>query len=289
MFCRVRLLRLVGHLGGRLVDVDHRAVEIGEAHRHPRAREHPRAVLDPGPRPVVVVGVQADAVLQLHLRLGRPVAPGDAVGPVGRRGIDARVVGRQSGELARVEVLELRLAIPVLAVGQRVEGDLESLTLEVGDLRIRDGRVRIDVGGAAHALPVGDRAARRAVRLVLLEAADGAAVGMVIAGHHHCGLQVSRQEPEPRQWLLLEVHLLDQVREQVLLLVGLRDRDLVEVHPIGLDVPRLGAEEEIVGSDQLAAADTAVALVSRPGRIALARVDDRAGQVVGERGGVAAV
>ena len=47
-----------------------------------------------------------------------------------------------------------------------------------------------------------------------------------------------------------QVHLLDQVGEQALLLVGLRDRDLVEVDPVGLDVPGLGAEEEIVGADR---------------------------------------
>ena len=126
-------------------------------------------------------------------------------------------------------------------------------------------------------------------RLVLLEAADGAAVAVVVAGHHDRRLLVARQEPEPRQRLPVQVHLLDQVVEQVLLLVGLRDRDLVEVHPVGLDVPGLGAEEEIVGADQLAAADGAVALVPRPGGVALARLDDRAGQVVGEGGGVTAV
>ena len=160
----VRLIRLVGHLGGRLVDVDHRAVEVGEAHRHPRAGEHPGAVLDPGPRPVVVVGVEADAVLELHLRLGRPVAPGDAVGAVGDRRIQARVVGREFGKLARVEGLELSLAGEVRAVCAAVQGDLEPLALEGGGLGVGDRGARVDVGGAPHALPVGDRAARAGCR-----------------------------------------------------------------------------------------------------------------------------
>ena len=288
---RVGLARLVGHLGGRLVDVDHRAVEIGEAHRHPGAGEHPRAVLNPGLGPVVVVGVQADAVLQLHLRLGRPVAPGDAVGAVGGRRIEARVVGGEGRELARVEGLELRLVGPVGAVGQRVQRDLEPLALEGGGLGVRDRGARVDVGGAAHALPVGHRAAGRDCRAscVLLEAADGAAVAVVVPGHHHRRLLVSWQEPEPGQRLLLQVHLLDQVGQQVLLLVGLGDGDLVQVDPVGLDVPGLGAEEEIVGADQLAPAHGAVALVPRPGRVALARLDDRAGEVVGEGRGVTAL
>ena len=41
----------------------------------------------------------------------------------------------------------------------------------------------------------------------------------------------------------------DQVGEQALLLVGLRDRDLVEVDPVGLDVTGL-PEEEVVGADR---------------------------------------
>ena len=77
------------------------------------------------------------------------------------------------------------------------------------------------------------------------------------------------------------VHVQDQVREQALLLVRLRDRDLVEVDPVGLRA----AEEQ--SSERIGA--IAVALLAGPGRIALARVDDRARQVVGERRGLAAV
>ena len=98
---RVGLPGLVGHLGGGLVDVDHRAVEVGEAHRHAGAGEHARPILDPVRRPVVVVRVEADAVLQLDLRLRRPVAPGDAVGAVGDR---RREAGKFAGEFRELVV-----------------------------------------------------------------------------------------------------------------------------------------------------------------------------------------
>ena len=72
--------------------------------------------------------------------------------------------------------------------------------------------------------------------------------------------------------------------QQPLLLVRLRDRDLVRVDPVRLHVAGAGAVEEVVGAD----ADDAVAFLAHPGRVALARVDDRARKVVGERGGLAA-
>ena len=75
-----------------------------------------------------------------------------------------------------------------------------------------------------------------------------------------------------------------RLREQALLLVGLRDGDLVEVDPVGLRVAGL-AEEEVVGANRR----DAVAFLPGPGGVALARVDDRAGQVVGERRGLPAV
>ena len=72
--------------------------------------------------------------------------------------------------------------------------------------------------------------------------------------------------------------------EQPLLLVGLRDRDLVRVDPVRLDVAGPRAVEEIVGSDP----GDAVALLAGPGRVALARVDDGTGEVERERRGLAA-
>ena len=62
-------------------------------------------------------------------------------------------------------------------------------------------------------------------RFEALELADGpgAALRVVVAGHHYGGVLAPRQVPEPRQRRAIEVHLDDQVREQALLLIGLRD------------------------------------------------------------------
>ena len=61
---------------------------------------------------------------------------------------------------------------------------------------------------------------------------------MVVAGHDDDGLLPLREVPEARQRLAVQVALEDQVREQALLLVRLRDRHLVEVDPVGLRVAR---------------------------------------------------
>ncbi len=63
------------------------------------------------------------------------------------------------------------------------------------------------------------------------------AVAVVVAGHDHDGLLAAGEVPERGQRHLVAVHLLDEVDQQSLLLVGLRDLDLVQVDPVGLDVP----------------------------------------------------
>ena len=110
--------------------------------------------------------------------------------------------------------------------------------------------------------------------LVLVEASRGAAVAVVVARHHHHRLLAAREVPEARQRLLVLVDVADQVGEEPLLLVGLRDGHLAQVDPIGL----AAAEEEVVRADRR----EAVALLVLPGGVALARVDDRAGQIEGE-------
>ena len=74
----------------------------------------------------------------------------------------------------------------------------------------------------------------------------------------------------------------DEVGEQALLLVGLRDRDLGRGRPSRAAVaPPKKRSSERIGAD-------AVALLARPGRVALARLDDRPREVVGEGRGLAA-
>ena len=99
-----------------------------------------------------------------------------------------------------------------------------------GDCRDRCTRCRARTPRATTEQPAG------LSRLVLVEAAGGAADGVVVAGHDDRGLLAARQVPEARQRLAVAAHRHDQVREQALLLVGLRDRDLGRVEPVRLDV-----------------------------------------------------
>ena len=240
---------LVGQLRRRLVDVDRRAVErtgdAGEAHRHPRPGEHPRLLEHPGRRPVVVVRVEPDPVLASDDRLARPVAPGNAVRAVGSRRRDAAVL-RGERRLLRVPVDGERGGREIRAAGRQVQGDLEAVVLERLGLIVRERRVRIDVRRAPDALPVRDGAARRVMVLELLERQRGAdRLGMVVTGHHHDGLLAAREVPEARERQPVDAHLRDQVREQALLLVGLRDVHLVEVDPVQA---RIGAQSSRRGT-----------------------------------------
>ncbi len=119
----------------------------------------------------------------------------------------------------------------------------------------------------------------------MVEATARATVAVVVAAHHDGRLLVARQEPEARQRLAVQVHVLDQVRQQPLLLVGLGYRDLAQVDPVGLDVALFGTEEEVIGADR----SDAVALVPGPRGVALSGVDDRLGEVVGKGGGLSSV
>jgi len=108
---------------------------------------------------------------------------------------------------------------------------------------------------------------------------------VVVAGHDDRGLQPAREVPEARDRLLVGGDRPDQVREQPLLLVRLRDRDLAQVDPVRLVVTRGRAVEQVVGADRR----RAVALLPDPRRVALAGQDDRPREVVRERGRGAAV
>ena len=100
----------------------------------------------------------------------------------------------------------------------------------------------------------------------------GPAARVVVAGHDHDSPLAAREVPEARHRHAVGAHLRDQVRQQPLLFVRLRDRDLVEVDPVG--------EEQVVRADRR---DLTVALLTCPRGVPLTRLHDRAGQVVGER------
>ena len=91
--------------------------------------------------------------------------------------------------------------------------------------------------------------------------ADGAAVAVVVAGHDDDGLLVVREVPEPRQRLAVLVHVTGSGWREALLLVGLRNRDLGQIDPIGLRVGCRGAEELVVRADRR----RAVAFLRGPG------------------------
>ena len=212
----------------------------------------PGLVADPAAGVVVVVRVEPDPVRELDLRLRRPVDPVDAVGAAGDRRRDARVLGRRTRAAASSKDVGQRRRRPVAQPGscrrrRDVQRDLEALRRVGGGLRVRERRVRVDVRRRAHALPVGDRAAGRA---------GGHVAGRSGRRCRRCAwsspvITTAAFSPRGRyqkrgSGVRSRVHQRDQVRQQPLLLVGLRDRDLVQVDPVGLQVAGLGAEEQVV-------------------------------------------
>ncbi len=277
---RVGLPRFVGHLRRGHVDVDVGAVEIGETHRHRRTREQTRHVVDPARWPEVVRRVEPQAVAQFDCRARGPVAPDDAVVALAHGGRQARELRLPVGHLGRVERRQ-RGWREVQAVRVQMQADFEAERVVLRRLRVGHRRARIDVGRAADAFPVGDRASGRAVRDELVEPPGGAAVAVVVTRHEDSGLLAVRQVPEPGQ--RLRIHALDEIGQQALLFVGLRDRDLVQVDPVRLRIRGGRAEELVVGADRR----EAVALLGRPRGIALPGVDHRLREVERERRGLA--
>ncbi len=136
---RIRLPRLVGHLAGGLIDVDQGAVEVREAHRHARAGEEAGAIQYPTRRPEVIVGIEPDAVVELHLRTRRPIRPGDAVVALGRGRRGAWPLARERGELLGVIGIQLGFR-EVGTAGVDMESDLEPLGLVGRGLGVRQRR-----------------------------------------------------------------------------------------------------------------------------------------------------
>ena len=166
-----------------------------------------------------------------------------------------------------------------------MQPDLEPLRGVRGGIGLGQGRAGEDVGAAADALPAADIATGGTGRDVLLEAPCRTPVAVIVAGHDHDGLEPPREVPEPRQRLLVRGDVGDQVGQQPLLLVGLRNRDHRPVDPVGLGVVARAAEEQVIWAD----GPCAVPLLARPCGVALSRVGDRPRQVIGEGGGATAV
>ncbi|ABF86640.1 hypothetical protein MXAN_3655 [Myxococcus xanthus DK 1622] len=281
---RVGLAGLVRHLRGELVDVQRSAVQVREAHGQAGASEHTRAVLHPVVGPVIVVGVQADAVQARHLGLGGPVAERDAVRAVGDGRGDSGEGGREAGELWGEEVRVQRVGRVVRAAGVDVQGVLEALGhVGVGLGGAQAAHVVVD--GASDALPVVHAASGGAVREVLVPALGGGATRVSVARHHHDGLLGAGEVPEARQ--RRGARLVQHVGEQALLLVRLGNLDLGQVHPVRLRVEGRVAVEHVVGA-RARANGGAVPVLSLPGRVSLPRVDDGLRQVIHEGGGGAA-
>jgi len=141
---RVRLARLIRHLSGGLIDIDTGTVRLGEAHGHTGTGEHAGAILDPARWPVVVAGVESDAVVELNLRLCIEVTPCNTVSAIGLRGRLADELGLPGSELVDIEVIQRR-GRPVGTVGGDVEGDFKTLADERSRLRIGHRSSRVDI------------------------------------------------------------------------------------------------------------------------------------------------
>ena len=203
---RVGLARLVGHLGRGLVDVDHRAVEVGEPHRHAGAGEEAGHVVHPVRRPVVVVRVEADAVLELDLRLRSPSRSTRCSGCGGSPG--ARATGTVAKKSASWVGDEAVQAWPGSSPAQLVltwSADLEALRpaycLAIASVAQRAG---VEVRRSSGCTPSRRPSSRRGSP----PRRPGSGVStfwraVVVGGHHDDGLLPPREVPEPRQRLLV--------------------------------------------------------------------------------------
>ena len=130
-----------------------------------------------------------------------------------------------------------------------MEGDLEAVGLVPGGLRVGHRGVRVHVRRRADALPVGDGAAGGAVDFSRSKYAGGAPVAWSSPVRTIAAFSPRGRYQKRGSGALSRFISRDQVRQQALLLVGLRHVELARVDPVGLDVAGLGAVEEIVRAD----------------------------------------
>src|SRR4051794_1955036 len=104
---------------------------------------------------------------------------------------------------------------------------------------------------------------------------------MIVAGHDNGRSLATWEIPEARDRLTIDCHRCDQVDQQTLLLICLRNGHLIRINPIRARA----AEEEVARSNR---SDT-VSVLARPRWISLPRQRDGTRKVVGECSGLAAV
>ena len=235
---RVGLPRLVGHVGVGLEDVDHRAVGVGEPHRHARAVHEARAGRRSTSRGSSSSSCRAGSPTPARPWPARPSRSRRCSGSGWSSGRHRGVLRAPRAELVGVAVLERLVGQEVRAAVVRVQADLEPLGVEGRSLRVGHRGVGEDVRREARALPPGDRAAAGAGRRVGAEAPGRATGGVVVASGHDDGLVGAREVPEPRHREPVAGGDRDQVGEQPLLLVRLRDVRLGQVDPVRFDCRR---------------------------------------------------
>jgi len=69
---------------------------------------------------------------------------------------------------------------------------------------------------------------------------------MIVARHDNDRFEVFGEVPETRQRFVRRIHLQNKVSQQPLLLIGLWDRDLVQIGPVRLRIETRSAEEQVV-------------------------------------------
>ena len=232
----VRLPRFVGHLCSGLVHVDECTIGSREAHGHTRTGEESGTVGNPLRGPVIVIRVQPDPVVELGLWHTRVIAPDHTVFPMGNRRRQAWIYQAECVELICEKGFERRWS-PVGTTGVEMQPYLEASAVIGSCLGISQYLLGIDVSTAPDALPVFHRTPRRAARHILIELRSNTIPSIVIIiCHDHHGLRIPGEVPEARQGFPVEVHLNNQVRQQSLLFIGLRDGHFVEVDPVGLRI-----------------------------------------------------
>src|SRR4051812_13077466 len=149
--------------------------------------------------------------------------------------------GPELCQLVRVVVVK-RLASVVTATGGDMQANLKPLCVEGGCVRGDDWRLGVNVGGTANTLPVSDIAARGTMGVEVIELSRRSVVRVIVAGHDHYGFIAAREVPESRQRLFVASQKANQICEESLLFVGLRNSDFRAIYVVGLRA----AKEQIV-------------------------------------------